>query len=44
MTQYLAKSLVPSLRKVIQEQDRIIAVVTNMVYYVVVPNIKARAT
>ncbi|KAJ3054289.1 hypothetical protein HK097_002171 [Rhizophlyctis rosea] len=39
---YIATSVFPSLRKFLTEQDRVLALFTNAIYYIVGPNLKNR--
>ncbi|RIB04667.1 Dopey, N-terminal-domain-containing protein [Gigaspora rosea] len=40
--QYLATIVIPNIRRLLNDQDKVVAILTNLMYYVVAPSLKNR--
>lgn len=43
VTQYIAQQVVPSMRRFLMDNDKVLASCINMVYYIVTPSLKGKA-
>jgi hypothetical protein len=42
ITEFLAKTAVPNLRRLLMDNDKVVAACSNIVYYVITPSMKGK--